>query len=287
MTTFKMGDSASPPSSYPSGFQAWAFYLGGDTPHVWTQEEIDAIPFNILLPIYTCDNPQNRDAAADAANFIAALTNRKVPKGVRVALDYEQAEDDTYLGTFSAALEAAGYLVMVYGAASYVFHNTQPPGGYWGAQWNNDPSLSSSYSPIAVKADQYADEGAYDASLCEDDGYWWKKTTAPVAPTPTPVDKDTAVYRAHHNTYTPVAVDGSMGPQTWKAVQYVMGVGVDGVAGPVTVTALQRYLGVRSDGRIGPVTTRAVQHRVRAFADGVWGPRTTSALQAAVNNGNF
>ena len=89
------------------------------------------------------------------------------------------------------------------------------------------------------------------------------------------------------NPYTPLAVDGSFGPQTTEALQWKLGVTADGQFGPESKMALQRYLKVTPDGSIGPVTIRALQAHVGATQDGSWGPQTTEALQRALNAGTF
>jgi peptidoglycan hydrolase-like protein with peptidoglycan-binding domain len=87
-------------------------------------------------------------------------------------------------------------------------------------------------------------------------------------------------------------VDGEFGPVTCMAVQAALnragaGLAVDGSLGTQTAKALQKHLGVTPDGVIGPDTVRALQRRVGAFADGEWGPDTTRRLQAALNAGTF
>ena len=64
------------------------------------------------------------------------------------------------------------------------------------------------------------------------------------------------------NPFIPLAVDGSFGPLTTKALQWKLGVATDGIFGPVTKMALQRHLGVTPDGDIGPVTIMALQRHV-------------------------
>lgn len=118
------------------------------------------------------------------------------------------------------------------------------------------------------------------------DGAPEAQAPAPV-PTPSP-DADSAAWRATHNTYTPLTVDGVFGPQTIKALQWVdSGTGVDGVFGLDSKKALQGHLGVPRDGVIGPVTVKALQARVKALVDGSWGAGTTRSLQTALNAGTF
>ena len=80
-----------------------------------------------------------------------------------------------------------------------------------------------------------------------------------------------------------IAEDGQLGPQTYRALQRVIGTTPDGAWGPMSKRALQRWLGVTQDGIIGRQTVTALQQRVGAYADGIWGPATTRALQRYLN----
>jgi hypothetical protein len=77
--------------------------------------------------------------------------------------------------------------------------------------------------------------------------------------------------------------DGILGPQTYRALQRVIGTTPDGAWGPLSKRALQRWLGVTQDGIIGRQTVTALQQRVGARVDGQWGPATTRALQHYLN----
>jgi peptidoglycan hydrolase-like protein with peptidoglycan-binding domain len=102
-------------------------------------------------------------------------------------------------------------------------------------------------------------------------------TSGPPPPPPPP----------DHNPFIPLAVDGSFGPLTTKALQWRLGVATDGIFGPLTKLALQRHLGVTPDGDIGPVTIKALQRRVGVSQDGIWGPQTTEGLQRSLNANTF
>lgn len=111
---------------------------------------------------------------------------------------------------------------------------------------------------------------------------------APVpVPTPVPAPAGTYQYRAMHNTYTPLTVDGSWGPKTTQALQFVLGVQVDGVFGPVSARALQKFLVVKQDGIIGSVTIRALQKKVGATVDGDLGSQTVGDMQSKLNAGKL
>lgn len=183
--TFTLGDSSTPPGSYPP-VGGWAFYLGGDTPHVWSAEEVAAIPAGMVkLPIWTRSNPGQVDPNQDAQAYVAQLMAYGVPKGVRVGLDFETAVYGAYVQTFNAVLRAAGYLVMLYGSQSTVTQNPQPDGGYWGAQWTGQGGVVA-----GDKATQWEDWGQWDESTCVDDGLWWGSPTPPPVPVPTEVEDD-------------------------------------------------------------------------------------------------
>ncbi|MFJ9711740.1 peptidoglycan-binding protein [Streptomyces sp. NPDC101234] len=92
---------------------------------------------------------------------------------------------------------------------------------------------------------------------------------------------------SNHNPYCPLAVDGGFGPDTTKALQWVLGVTADGEFGPNTKKALQSHLHVPVDGQIGPQTIKALQAHVGVPQDGDWGKQTTEGLQKALNAGRF
>jgi hypothetical protein len=104
-----------------------------------------------------------------------------------------------------------------------------------------------------------------DVAYTTDFGQWSAHGATPI-PTPTPVPSVDYQNRASHNTYTPVTVDGSLGPQTFKALQFVIGADVDGVFGSNSIVALQAMLNnyhgttLIADGVLGPVTVKADHH---------------------------
>lgn len=97
-------------------------------------------------------------------------------------------------------------------------------------------------------------------------------------------------YQWTTNLNTPVTVDGGLGPQTVRSLQFGLGLttvkgGGTGVLDVATVKALQVWLGVTPDGAVGPVTTKALQTKLKATADGAWGAQTTTYLQQYLNCG--
>lgn len=203
-------------------------------------------------------------------------------------LDVETSQDVGWINGFLSALGKPLNQEMTYGSAS-----TLPGGAIRGLIWS---AAWGSVAPNAGEALwQYTDNwNGYDRSewLGSEQQYasFFGATPAP-KPTPVPPPPPRPAPPARRNVFTPVAVDGQFGPQTCKAMQFVVFNGnsglCDGIFGPVTKQYLQRHLGVPADGIIGRQTIIALQQRVSAAADGVWGSQTTSDLQRALNSGTF
>jgi hypothetical protein len=170
----RMYDAAYPPSS-PPAWEAVAGYIGGNTPHVWTDAQWRAQPARWRLPIFT--RSHGGDPSADAHAAVSWMTAHHVPKGSCVALDYETRVDASYLRAFDAVVVRAGWRAIVYGSRSSVLSNPKPSGGYWVADWTGSPFL---YPGSA--ATQYASDGMlgrpWDASLVADSTPLWD-TKAP------------------------------------------------------------------------------------------------------------
>jgi hypothetical protein len=158
-----VGDSAYPLTTYPTSWDGvavggYGFYIGGNTPHTWSEAEIATLKrrYRYLLPIYTCSNPGSRDVASDAADAIACLRELGVPAGVALQLDYETAVGSAYEQAFDTALRGAGYKLLLYGSAATVTKNARPSDGYNEAAWTGH-----AYAPSDT-ADQFVDTGTFD-----------------------------------------------------------------------------------------------------------------------------
>src|SRR5690606_37440354 len=57
---------------------------------------------------------------------------------------------------------------------------------------------------------------------------------------------------------------------------------IDGSRGPLTVKAIQRWAGVSETGRWDTTTVKALQRTVGTPADGSWGPASQAALQSHI-----
>lgn len=177
--TRRLYDASSPPPD--PHLDVCGFYIGGDTPHVWTDAEIAGQSARWRLPIYVTDNPGQRNAAADAGTAVAWLRSHGVPAGSAVALDYETAVDAAYVTAFDGAVRSAGWTVLLYGSLSTVTQNPRPSAGYWTASWTGVPHLDAGAAATQYASDTQLGE-PYDLSEVSDGLVLWD--TRPVVPVP-------------------------------------------------------------------------------------------------------
>lgn len=246
-------DAAYPPSN-PPATDGVCFYIGGDTPHIWSKAEVAAQPARYRLPVFVRSNPNGASATNDVTSAVKQLHAYGVPEGSLVAWDLETAADAGYIIAVYRLLKAAGYVLIVYGSQSTVFGNDNPDGLYWGADWTGRQHLAS-----RNEITQYVSFAAYDESVALSSLPFWDTKHSPVQPPPpvpppsswedklmqslptiTTGSSGTFVKTVQglccargHNT----AIDGNFGPQTEIAVRQIQGaakVTVDGVVGPKT-----------------------------------------------------
>jgi len=177
--TRRMYDASFPPPD--PHLEVCGFYIGGDTPHAWTDAEIAAQSARWRLPIYVCDNPGQRNAAADAAQAVAWLRAHEVPAGCAVALDYETAINSGYVLTFDQVVRAAGWTLLLYGSLSTVTQNVRPSAGYWTASWTTAPHMDADAAATQYASDIQLHTG-YDLSLVADSLVLWDTQDPPVTP---------------------------------------------------------------------------------------------------------
>lgn len=151
MSTLLMGDSSTPPVKYPP-YPVWAFYIGGDTPHAWTDPEYEAIPCRWVLPIFTASNP-GRDVQADARAIIGWLHAHGWRPGELVAADTETTVLPGYLEQLDSLITNAGFRLVDYESKGPESANPLTAGGRWIADWTGIPHAR----PDAV-ATQFASE---------------------------------------------------------------------------------------------------------------------------------
>lgn len=226
-------DSAFPLGRTIAGVQGIAFYIGGDTPHVWSKAEIDAEPYQYRLPIFVRSNPPGPGAAADVAAAVEHLLAIGAPQGTLVAWDMETAADAAYMAEVYALLRLAGYTLIVYASQSFISGQGNPDGLYWGAQWTNMVHIA-----VGDAMTQYADFGPYDESDAPPTLPFWntKGATPPPPPPPTanpwPLQAGsngpnvvTLQEELNRGGYAvpPLAADGAFGPLTLAAVRHAQG----------------------------------------------------------------
>lgn len=146
MGTLRFLDAAYPLSSWPAA-DGVAFYIGGDTPHVWSQGEIDNARMRYRLPIFVRSNPPGPGAQADVNDAVNALKAIGAPPR---------------------------YKLLVYGSQSSVFGNQTPDDLYWGADW-----IGSSFIASGDVMTQWVSFSGYDESTAESTLPFWD-TTKPV-----------------------------------------------------------------------------------------------------------
>ena len=110
-----------------------------------------------------------------------------------------------------------------------------------------------------------------------------KPTPEPSKPTPKP--KPTAKPKEG------LAIDGSFGPATIRALQRYFGGITDGVISKPSnvIKSLQKLLGVAQDGYFGPATIRALQRRFGTIQDGIISrpSNVIKELQRRLNKGKL
>lgn len=165
MGWMEMGDSSEAPPD-ATHLPAYAFYIGGDTPHVWTVAEVFALDSRYALPIWTRSNPGG-DAADDANGIIAALHLLKWSPGSLVAVDTETAIIPGYVAELDMRISDAGYALVHYASKDAMESYPATKGGRWVADWTGLPHLI----PGSV-ATQYASatmaHGFWDQSVIDD-----------------------------------------------------------------------------------------------------------------------
>jgi peptidoglycan hydrolase-like protein with peptidoglycan-binding domain len=157
-----MGDSSQPPGQR-TNLPAYAFYLAGATPHVWSPAQVDALDARWGLPICVQVNP-DADAAADAVVFAGRLLGLRWRKGTAVALDTEDKLMPAYIEAFDAHMRAHGWTLVHYESKSAEAGNPMTSGGKWIPDWDGVAAL-----PPGAVAAQYASAamtgGPWDQSV--------------------------------------------------------------------------------------------------------------------------
>jgi Putative peptidoglycan binding domain len=164
MSTLEMGDASTPPAP-PANLPVFGFYIGGQTPHDWTDEQIAALVSRWALPIYVNITP-SADPHAAAAEIISWLHAHDWARGTTVALDREDVPMPSFISELDQLISAAGYLLMDYQSKGAIPGEPLTAGGLWVPDWTGVPHMY----PGAL-ATQYANASMlglpWDASLID------------------------------------------------------------------------------------------------------------------------
>lgn len=234
--TLAMWDASNLPDPQPTT-PAAAFYVGGDTPHVYTDAQVAAIRARYGLPIWTGYDFQH-DGNLEAEKVIMWLHAHGWKPGTLVAVDTEELVIPDFLAAFNAQITSAGWRVLHYESKVAIAGNPPTSGGKWTADWTGIPHLRPGDTATQYVPDKWL--GApYDLSLI--------LASAPLHELNPPV--------VHHVITTGVAVEvpilgiGDQGPAVTR-MQHLLEAwypastgpaGADGIFGPSTLAGLVSF----------------------------------------------
>lgn len=173
-------DQSNPASGQPTPgqFDLVGFYIGGNTPHVWSDEEIALAPARYGLPIFV--RSAGGDPVADGRTAALWALTHHLPSGSLIALDLETRIDSAYLSAFDSTLNNSWYKCVAYGSQSSVTQMAEPSGGFWVANWNGIPSRNG-YTAKQYNSDTQIGH-PWDLSSADPAASWWDMH--PVTPPP-------------------------------------------------------------------------------------------------------
>lgn len=166
-----MYDASTPPET-PPHWHVVGGYIGGNTPHVWTEAEWNAQPAPYRLPIFTASNRSDDAAMAniDGGIIREQLTALGVREGMLVCVDTETTVYTYYLEHLNMAVRP--WRLMNYGSLSFVIRNPVTDGGRWAALWTGDifkdiPLIGQHHIVAAQWASDVMLHKPYDASVID------------------------------------------------------------------------------------------------------------------------
>jgi hypothetical protein len=245
VTTVEMGDASTPPVP-PADLPVFAFYIGGATPHVWTDDEVKALKSRWALPIYVATDT-GTSAESVAGVILQWLNAHQWGRGATVVIDTESNVLGGWLTELDQAIVQGGYRLMEYESKGPVDGNPPVSGGRWVADWTGLPHIYA--GSVATQYEDSEQAGRpWDASVID--------TTVPLHQLNPPA--------VHVIPQVPVSVTlpelarGDTGPAVRRAQHLVLAwndaslptAGPDGIYGPETTSAVrsfQRVYGITDD----------------------------------------
>lgn len=172
-----MGDMANP-GTLAIKEEVAAFYIGGDTPHVWTETQIKTQTARYLHPIwvYNPTRPGTDNGIIDAHHAVQQCKALGIPSGVSISFDMEEHVDKAYLEGARSVVAPTGYWTSVYGSKSTIAENPVFGGGRWVADWTGSAHLSGIDREWACqwqKANAPGNPNPWDISVVKDTSHLW------------------------------------------------------------------------------------------------------------------
>lgn len=167
-----MADASTPPINLPPDTKVVCGYIGGGTPHVWTNNEWNRYRNVKRLPIWVNNGTSG---SVQAFQCLMQMYERSIPRKSRIVLDMETTVDSIIVSSFYSVMHYFGFKVWTYGSASTVLRNP-PCDGYWVADWTGTPHM---YPGKMVRATQYESGQLWDRSVIKTWVYrfarsvWW------------------------------------------------------------------------------------------------------------------
>ena len=174
----KRGYDSSVPVKDAPNWYVCGFYMGGMTPHIWTDAEIAAITARELNPIYPYIGVDSAaEAARVASEMLARAIELKLPKGKSLCIDTETNVYNAFLVTLDHMITVGGYSLLNYGSLAYVIQNAPTSGGRWSADWTDVQHIDDGHNIVGTQFASSTQLGTdYDASVFDD--------SVPFAPNP-------------------------------------------------------------------------------------------------------
>lgn len=278
------------------------------------------IPFGVYFYSYALNVAQAR---AEAKAVLHAIKPYKHDIKVGVWFDMEDADGfkskhgfkftSANIGgickAFCDEISKSGYYAGIYTASSWLHHLKGTCDRYdkWVASWGKDNGKQTTNTKAHGTLQQYTSK-PFDKDIMYVDISHYSKGRKAQSKTGKPEKTSGKASK--------LAVDGSLGTASVKALQKWLGTTVDGVisgqaesnkkymsacnnsawqftshanksekpTGSQAIKALQKKLGVTADGIMGQVTIKALQKYLKVKVDGYLGADTAKALQRYLNN---
>lgn len=252
-----MIDSSAPVTGAPD-VPVRAFYIGGQTPHIWTDREIGQLTSRWALPIFV-NVRQGESAAADATYIIDWLRSHGWDRGSTVAVDTEAVIEPGYLAALDQHVGAAGWLLMDYQSKVAVAGNPVTSGGRWVADWTGQPHLrdgdnATQYLPGSMSGKPW-DESLIRATVK------LHQLNKPLPPPP-PQYQVTVLLPALYEGLSGLTVRNLQGLLNAQADAHEVLLAIDGIFGPATAARVASYQRSRDlahvPGVAGPTTWHAL-----------------------------